>query len=155
MAKRKRRPLELDLFPFLSVLACTIGTLILMVVVISTSSLSKEQQSVQILARDTAQNDGKTPRYVECRGNGAVIHPQQTLVPLRDLENSTSLLAVFLNGVRARPSEYIIIAVRPDGFECFEQLRYQVEQAGIRIGYEPFNADWELCIPEPGRSRCD
>ncbi len=153
--RRKSQPLQLDLFPFLSILACTIGTLILLVVVISVSSLSRERTTVQILARETAQNDGRTPRYLECRRDGVVIHPQQQLVPQSELAPNTSRLALFLAGLRSRGDrEYVIVAVRPDGFSCFEQVREQVERAGLAIGYEPFNADWELCIPAPGRSNC-
>ncbi|WP_448514761.1 hypothetical protein [Parathermosynechococcus lividus] len=151
----RRQPLQLDLFPFLSILACTIGTLILLVVVISVSSLTRERTTVQILARETAQNDGRAPRYLECRRDGVVIHPQRQLVPQSQLASNTSLLAIYLANLRNRGDrEYVIIAVRPDGFPCFEQVREQVERAGLAIGYEPFNAEWELCVPVPGRSNC-
>lgn len=151
----RRQPLQLDLFPFLSILACTIGTLILLVVVISVSSLTRERTTVQILARETAQNDGRAPRYLECRRDGVVIHPQRQLVPQSQLASNTSLLAIYLASLRNRSDrEYVIIAVRPDGFPCFEQVREQVERAGLAIGYEPFNAEWELCVPAPGRSNC-
>ncbi|ATS18517.1 hypothetical protein L5470_06730 [Synechococcus sp. PCC 6717] len=151
----RRQPLQLDLFPFLSILACTIGTLILLVVVISVSSLTRERTTVQILARETAQNDGRAPRYLECRRDGVVIHPQRQLVLQSQLASNTSLLAIYLANLRNRGDrEYVIIAVRPDGFPCFEQVREQVERAGLAIGYEPFNAEWELCVPAPGRSNC-
>ncbi|MFN4280122.1 hypothetical protein [Thermosynechococcus sp.] len=155
MRRRQSHHLQLDLFPFLSILACTIGTLILLVVVISASSLGRERTNVQILARENAQNEGRTPRYLECRREGAILHPQQVLVPKADLDKPTSTLAILLANLRRQSDrEYIIIAVRPDGFECFEEVRYQAERAGVALGYEPFNAEWELCVPAPGRSNC-
>ncbi|AFY59317.1 hypothetical protein [Synechococcus sp. PCC 6312] len=147
MPRRHHAP-ELDLFPFLSVLACTIGTLILMVVVISTSSLQKDRSNVQILARETAQGE-KTPRYVECLARGVLIHPQRTLVPTAQLDSPTAAFTKLVNQIKSRPSEYIIVAVRPDGFDCFEKARAVVEQAGVAIGFEPFNADWKLCLKQP------
>lgn len=151
--RRKLQPPQLDLFPFLSILACTIGTLILLVVVLSVSSLGRKGTTIQILARETAQNDGRTPRYLECRREGVVIYPQQQRVPQSQLASNTSLLALYLASLRG-DREYILVAVRPDGFACFEQVREQVERAGLAIGYEPFNADWKLCVPAPGRSHC-
>ncbi len=147
MPRRQRAP-ELDLFPFLSVLACTIGTLILMVVVISTSSLSRDRSNVQILARETAQGD-KTPRYVECLERGILIHPEKTLVPIAQIDNPNAAFVRFLNQVKTRPSDYVIVAVRPNGFDCFEKARIEIERAGVAIGYEPFNADWKLCLKQP------
>ncbi|WNC22112.1 hypothetical protein RHG98_12090 [Thermosynechococcus sp. PP22] len=155
MWRRQSHHLQLDLFPFLSILACTIGTLILLVVVISASSLGRERTNVQILARENAQNDGRTPRYLECRREGVIIHPRKVLVRAADLAKPTSPLAILLANLRRqRDREYIIIAVRPDGFDCFEEVRYQAERAGVALGYEPFNAEWELCVPAPGRSNC-
>ncbi|BAY50981.1 hypothetical protein NIES2134_114370 [Thermostichus vulcanus NIES-2134] len=155
MRRRQSHPLQLDLFPFLSILACTIGTLILLVVVISASGLGRERSNVQILARENAQNGERTPHYLECRREGVIIHPQKVLVPKADLDQPTSALGILLANLRRQGDrEYIIIAVRPDGFDCFEEVRYQAEQAGVALGYEPFNAEWKLCVPAPGQGNC-
>lgn len=155
MRRCQSHHLQLDLFPFLSVLACTLGTLILLVVVISASSLGRERTNVQILARENAENSERTPRYLECRREGVMLHPQRVLVKTADLAQPTSVLGRLLANLSGRRDrEYIIIAVRPDGFECFEEVRHQAEQAGVALGYEPFNAEWELCVPAPGRSNC-
>ncbi len=147
MPRRSRAP-ELDLFPFLSVLACTIGTLILLVVVISVSSLDRDRSNVQILARETAEGD-KNPRYIECIAQGVMIHPERTIVPTAEINNPNAAFVRLLNQVRNRPSDYVIVAVRPDGFDCFEKARIEIEKAGVAIGYEPFNADWKLCLKQP------
>ena len=45
--RSKISKIETELFPFLSVLACTIGTLILLIIVVSTETLSDNPEGLQ------------------------------------------------------------------------------------------------------------
>ena len=66
-----KKSLEVELFPFLSILACTIGTLILLIIVLTTQLLKDEREITIIAKQETSgENQGKIPRYIECREDG-------------------------------------------------------------------------------------
>lgn len=143
-----RSSIQIELFPFLSVLACTIGTLILMIIVITSQMLGEEQKEVKIVARTEAgKNQTKNPFYIECRQDGIVIYPQQTFVSAQNIGQPNSPFRQLLSRIsQSRDREYIIAAIRPDGFQVFETARSLIEQEGINLGYEPFDRNWKLKV---------
>ncbi|NES21614.1 MAG: hypothetical protein F6K41_22470 [Symploca sp. SIO3E6] len=147
MRKRSisRQVNNVELFPFLSVLVCTIGTLILLIIV-SASQILNSQSEVTIIAKnEDGKNQRKNPHYIECREDGIIIHPSQEFVAREDLTNSSSPLSQLILQVSTRKEqEYIIVAVRPDGFPIFNQVRSRLEQADIDIGFEPIDQGWKL-----------
>lgn len=151
MRKRSfsRSPTEIELFPFLSVLACTIGTLILLIIVLTTQ-MFEEQREVVILAKtERGKNAVKTPRYIECREDGIIIYPSETFVPQSQLNNDNSPLAQLLAEIEKNvQKQYLIVAIRPDGFEGFQKVREMVEKRGIDLGYEPLDEGWKLKIEQ-------
>ncbi|MGK7934473.1 MAG: hypothetical protein AB4206_01480 [Xenococcaceae cyanobacterium] len=140
--------IEVELFPFLSILACTIGTLILLIIVLTTQAL--EQQEVTIVAKtENGENRSKSPRYIECRQNGVVLYPSEEFVSQEQLDDPNSALRKLIAQVKAnKDKEYLIVALRPNGIDIFERVRSLVEGAGIDIGYEPVDSTWKLIIQE-------
>lgn len=143
-----RNHTEVELFPFLSILACTIGTLILLIIVLTTQAL--EQQEVTIVAKtEQGGNQSKIPRYIECRENGVVLYPSEEFLPQEELENPNSALQKLIAQVKAnKDKEYLIVALRPNGIDVFERIRNLVEGEGIDIGYEPVDSTWKLTIQQ-------
>lgn len=135
---------QVELFPFLSILACTIGTLILLIIVLTTQALN--QQEVTIVAREeNGANGQKSPRYIESRSDGIVIYPGEIFVPRQNLEDPNSPLQTTIAEMKAnRDREYLIVTLRPDAIDVFNKVRSLVEQEEIDIGYEPFDASWTL-----------
>lgn len=148
MARRRsisRPAIQTELFPFLSILACTIGTLILLIIAIASQTLSKKQEVTIVAKTERGQNQAKIPRYLECRQDGIVIYPAQTFVSAAELQQSTSAFRQLLAQMKQkRGQEYLIVAVRPDGFQVFETVRSLVEAEGIDLGYEPLDRGWTL-----------
>ena len=159
-----RQKTDIELFPFLSILACTIGTLILLIIVLTTQTLNKQEaavsepesslnkQEVKIIARDEGENgtnQKKIPRYIECREDGVILHPNKIFVPKENLGNFSSPLQELISLIKInKDTEYLIIAVRPDGIDVFKQVRSIVEGAEIDIGYEPIDEGWQLVTGE-------
>ena len=140
----KKHP-NVELFPFLSILACTIGTLILLIIVLTTQALN--QQEVTIVAREGEQgvNGKKSPRYIESRSNGVILYPGEIFVPRREIDEPNSPLKAMLTEMKQnRDHEYLIVTLRPDAIDVFNQVRRLVEKEEIDIGYEPFDASWTL-----------
>lgn len=145
-----RQHTEVELFPFLSILACTIGTLILLIIVLTTQALNK--QEVTIVARteeENGVNKTKNPRYIECKADGVIIYPGEEFVSLEQLDKPNSAMTKLLSQMEQnRDREYLIVAVRANGIDTFNLVRNLIEGAKIDIGYEPIDANWQLKIPE-------
>ena len=139
--------IELELFPFLSVLACTIGSLILLIIVVSTQTLDTNPEVTIVAKIENGTNRGKKPRYIECREDGVIIYPSQEFIPLNQLAQPNSPLLNLIAQVKDnRDKEYVIVALRPKGIEVFQTVRDLIEQEEIDIGYEPIEEGWTLKI---------
>ena len=142
-----RHAIEIELFPFLSVLACTIGTLVLMIIAISTQAFGDLKEVKLIVKAEDGQNQAKRPRYLECREGGVVIYPSEIFVPVDRIGDPDSALAKLVDEVsEKRDREYFIVAIRPTGIATFGRVRDKIERAGIDIGYEPFDEGWTLKV---------
>lgn len=154
MSRRKthRKPsTEIELFPFLSVIACTIGTLILLIIILSTQAL--EPQEAVVVAKTDGENRGannkknKTPVYIECRQDGFVLHPNKQFAPRADIYDEKSPLRKLIASLKTnKEKQYLIVILRPDGLEMFDKIRGLVQQQGVDIGYEPLEFGLELKI---------
>lgn len=145
----RKRQTEVELFPFLSVLACTIGTLILLIIVLTTQAL--EPQEAVVVAKTDEDSKGinknKTPLYIESRQDGFILHPSKEFAPRADLYDEKSLLRTTIADLKANTDkQYLIVILRPDGLEMFDKVRELVEQEGVDIGYEPLEYGLELKI---------
>ena len=144
----RKRQTEVELFPFLSVLACTIGTLILLIIVLTTQAL-QPQEAVVVAKVDESRgaNQNKTPLYIEARQDGFILHPNKEFAPRADLYDERSPLRQTIANLKAnKDKQYLILILRPDGLEMFNKIRDLVEQDGIDIGYEPLEYGLELKI---------
>ncbi len=145
----RKRQTEVELFPFLSVLACTIGTLILLIIVLTTQALEPQEAVVVAKVDENSRgtNQNKTPLYIEARKDGFVLHPSKEFAPRADLYDERSPLRKTIANLKAnKDKQYLILILRPDGLEMFNKIRELVEQDGIDIGYEPLEYGLELKI---------
>lgn len=145
----RKRQTEVELFPFLSVLACTIGTLILLIVVLTTQALEPQEAVVvaKIDENSKGGNRNKSPIYIESRQDGFILHPSKEFAPRADLYDEQSPLRKTIADLKAnKDKKYLILILRPDGLEMFDKVRQLVEQDGIDIGYEPLEYGLELKI---------
>jgi hypothetical protein len=149
MARRtiSRQQMEVELFPFLSVLACTIGTLILLIVIMTTQAIGDRKEAKIVAKSEQGENNIKTPRYVECQKQGVVLYPSKELIPKWKLTEKNSPLQKLIAEVKKKDKqEYLIIVVRPDAYDVFKAVRASAEIQKIDFGYEPLDKDWQLDI---------
>lgn len=134
-ARRDRSHLTVSLFPFLSVLACVTGTLSFMISGMSAVALGDTEQLIQL----TASGSKKTPRYVECREDGLLIHPQGTAVSIDELQTPANAYFALLAEITAHTeSQCLILLVRPDGVLTYERA-WQIARAFGRQRKRPFD----------------
>lgn len=154
-ASRKQKT-EVELFPFLSVLACTIGTLVLLIVVLASQTLKPQEATVvaktDVLVAKTdkdgkGSNQKKVPVYIEARKDGFILYPGKKFAPRTDLYDEKSALRKTIANLKAnKEKQYLILILRPDGLEMFDKARQLVQGEGIDIGYEPLEYGLELKI---------
>ncbi len=139
-----------NLESFLDILTCTIGIFILMIIIMTTQAINK--QEVTIVAQtegENGANQSKNPRYIECRHNGVILYPGEEFVPQEKLNDPNSAMTKLIAQVQAnRDREYLIVAIRSNGIDTFSLVRNLVAKAEIDIGYEPIDATWQLKIQE-------
>jgi biopolymer transport protein ExbD len=164
--KIAKQHIEVELFPFLSILACTIGTLILLVIVLTTQALSEQEVIIVAKEAENGSNVTKTPLYIECRSNGLILYPGEEFVASSQINEPNSALSNFIAEVKAnRDRKYIILTLRPNAIDTFNQARRIIEienlelkkanRSLIDIGYEPIDASWTLKMEEEQNSRSD
>lgn len=147
----RKQSTEIELFPFLSVIACTIGTLILLIIILTTQAL--EPQEAVIVAKTDGDKKAanntknKAPVYIECRQDGFILHPSKQFAPRADIYDEKSPLRKMIANLKTnKEKQYLIVILRPDGLEMFDKIRVLVQKQGIDIGYEPLEFGLELKI---------
>lgn len=140
MARRKPSDPEPTLFPFLSVLAAVIGTLILIISGMSQIALANPKQDIEVDAWDPSR---KSPIYVECRAEGLLVYGEDPVgtAPVRVTRQAIvdpgGAWSALLHRLEHDPSHYLLLLVRRDGVGSFQAARDTVSRTGIDLGYEP------------------
>ncbi len=143
--KRKREQFTFDLFPFFSVLVCSIGTLVLIIMASSIASIVRSDKVVllELVGKETGTT--LEPVYIECLEDRVVIQPQKIVVSTDDMDSPGSPLVETIRNVGQNMSQrYALLAVRPEGVATFYRVRAMIETAGIEHAYEAVNTEWKL-----------
>ena len=121
-----------SLFPFLSVLTCAIGVLI---VIISGQNLIAIGTADQIIELSD-ETRGRQPRFVECTREGIVIHPEGRRVPLAEVNlDDDSVFGKLVEDLKTnRRERYLVLLIRTDGIESFDRCRYLAMKSKIDMG---------------------
>ena len=138
--RRKSSGPEMTLFPFLSVLAAVMGTLILIIAGMSQIALANPKQRVEV---EVFNPKKKSAIYVECTGQGMNIYPDDptsgmaTFVERWEMHDADSAWLDLVSRLKHDTTRYIILLVRADGVGTFTDARATLSGTGIDVGYEP------------------
>ncbi len=144
--RRKSSAAEFTLFPFLSVLATVIGTLIL-ISGMAQIALAKPKQRIEVEAFHPSKKD---PIFVECRSSGLVIYAddpttgEKVHVARYDIMTNDSAWDALWKRVQHDPNHYIQFLVREEGVGSFNDARATLADSGIEVGYEPLFIEGDL-----------
>jgi len=164
----------INLFPMIDILTGTIGCFIFFVSAITVFQLGAGKSVSINVQKSVKGRHVKTPIMIEWDGKNVVIHPEKTKVPLAMTDFSSQELASigkssdsdtesavlegkirsrientqFANLLRRiqrnRDDKYIVVMVRPSGFDTLLVLRNFLLTKGIDVGYEPIDQNWKL-----------
>ena len=162
--RRTAAGVEVLLFPFFDLMVCTLGVLTLLAG--SIVSLSLETTGITITNANIEAIRGETqkePLYIEWTGHGLIVYPSLIQIPIAispssdpgfdiarieqdlQLQIRQSAFASALQCLRQnQQSRYLVVLVRPSGFNTFLAFRDIIIQSGIDIGYEPVGEHWKI-----------
>jgi hypothetical protein len=153
-----------DLLPFIAILMCVLGCLLLVTMSIAALSIGPGLGEGWIPSADES-GASKVPVLIEWDGQTAVVHADGKKTPLRwerrqskqiQIGGQTFELLVkeekpsatraafeaFLDGIaRKNRTHYALLAVRPSGFESFGRFSDEFRRKEITIGFEPIEQD--------------
>jgi hypothetical protein len=146
MQRRSASDDHFDLLPFINILMCTLGCLLLIALSIASLSLAEAPEAwVQ-----TGPGNGRTPVLLVWDGKALVGTFDSTPKCVPFTADGTPDAAACPANVPASPfgalqryflsvaaKQYALIAVRPSGFASFYGLKRAFTDAKITIGYEP------------------
>ena len=143
-----------DLLPFIAILMCTLGTLLLVTLCMAAINMGPGAGEAWIPSGD-ATKLSKTPVLIEWDGEEATVHRDGKREHIRvafsrtvkivdgqlkfnEPEDERPKLEALLLEMQSRKStHYALFAVRPNGFNTFLSLRSEFDEKDIPVGYEP------------------
>jgi hypothetical protein len=160
-----RDDLGISLFPMFNILIATLGVLVFIMSALATLSLSSGNVVIDAMVCGTGDiscnENKKIPTYLEWDGSSLVLHPSKSKVrinrslsSIRNWDETYRYLDRTIQGselereikeiVKDSESRYIVILVRPEGFESFSNLRaYFSSHLNLDLGYEPLLKEWK------------
>ncbi|MGH9769906.1 MAG: hypothetical protein ACREAB_20980 [Blastocatellia bacterium] len=146
-----------DLLPFIAILMCVLGCLLLVTLSVAALSLGAGAGEGWIPVPDR-ERAVKTPVLIEWDGKVATIHRQGRKIQAKWEMSELSRIRIggewyTLSGLdekldpelkklldeleSRRATHYALFAVRPSGFDNFERFANQFRSRQIDVGYEP------------------
>ena len=151
---------EISLFPMFNILACTLGVMVFILATVATVSLGADK-AVEIVANVApGEDEPRIPIWIEWDGTDLTLLPtgeqatfSRALDEIATWEATWAYMSGALGGSRlgARiadvglntENQYIVLLVRPEGFEELPEVRGYFEFLGIDVGYEPIDPTWQ------------
>ena len=93
------------------------------------------------------EGKAKSGNYVICNRDGELnmlIRNQKTTMNINDAKLDTIIEGL---GTDEKP-QYLVIGVRPEGYQCFEKLRSKAEFNKLEYGFEPIESDLKVEFPK-------
>ena len=148
-----------SLEPMLNILTCTLGVLVFVVATVSLVSFGTDK-AVEFVAPDFPDELQRvTPTWIEWDGRQMVLYPEgdsiafgQDLRAIPTFEATYAYILQRLTGTRLgaalaaaslEPGRYVILFVRPSGFQTLTEVRGYFQLLGIDVVEVPLEQDWQ------------
>jgi outer membrane murein-binding lipoprotein Lpp len=97
-----------------------------------------EKGSLRLVPEQQGRGLGKglKPNYVECRADGLLLYPEKMSISMSEIGND--LFGAYVDRVRSRTDQCIVLLIRPNGVPAFDAVERQFDSRGLkRYGYVP------------------
>lgn len=136
------RSFRLDLFPFLAVVLMAAAILIVALVANLLTVLgSPEHLRITSIVRSTgtgaSAGAAKLPSRVDVYRDHLVIHPDEVIVAVRDMDREGEAFGRLLDEVSAEKDDrYILLMARPGSATVVNLLKKKIRACGVDVGCE-------------------
>jgi len=158
MARKKEyKNINIDVEPFLSIMAIVLKLISLILVVIVMRIAVNPKAIKAIALKGLYEGKGnlgkpKSPAYIDCFPEKLVLYADKTILPtyrveifLEDLKKPGNALEKMLEGVQERKeTDYIVVMARPGSAKLFRQARNLLKDRPIDVGYDAVDADFDV-----------
>jgi len=160
----------ISLFPMFNILACTLGVMVFILSTEATVSLGADKAVEMVAELDSISGGGervppgerepRTPIWLEWDGtrlgmlpSGDAVTFDRALNEIPTWESTFAYVSSVLSGSRLGSTiaqvgldphnRYVVLIVRPSGFDSLLEIRRYIEFLGIDVGYEPIDQRWQ------------
>lgn len=135
-----------DLLPFINIMVCVLGSMLVMT--LSIAGLDLRKPAASWLMGSECCDARQPPMVMEWDGSALLAHyPDRILrfdIARRSAGLSQEALGQVLAKLRSERRSYVLIAVRPNGFSTLHDLKLAFRGAGISIGAQPVHNSEEV-----------
>ena len=144
--------LGVDLMPFMAILMCFLGALVIIAVTVVMLSVLYPQEVWRL---GLAGEKPRTPIVVEWDGVNITIHPERVQVPVaialdEDGKNASPFGRLLEEIIAQRDEKFLFIIVRPTGFSTFKPFLDLLNEHDINVGYQPMLPDQRITVTMAG-----
>jgi hypothetical protein len=149
----------ISLAPMFNILAGVLGIMVLVLATVSTVSLGTNKAVAFVAPEFADELQRIEPTWIEWDGRDMVLHPQGDSVVfdrnLRDIPTFDATydymferlagtpLGAALAGASSEIGRYVILFVRPSGFQTLTEVRGYLGLLGIDVVEVPIEQDWQ------------
>jgi hypothetical protein len=149
MAKEKK-PISIDVEPFLSIMAIVLKliSLILVVTVLRIALNPKRLKIINLGLFSSSHNETqltKIPSYIDCYEDKVKLYPGDTSVTPEELQQPDNPVEKLLDKIEAnKDKQYVVLMVRPHSVKNFRTVRNMIGKRPIDIGKDVVDAKFQV-----------
>lgn len=148
MARQRGSKIEVNMTSFMDIITGTVGCILMIMLSMILCATENPIKDIIIKAKQIDQGlEEKQVRYVEANNEGVTLYPTGQKISTKWMDNPNSGYMEFIRKID-RDNEYIIFAIRPDGYKSFQKARDIAEKNQVEVGYEPIDKLWNLQVGE-------
>ena len=152
--QKEYKSINIDVEPFLSIMAIVLKLIsLILVVIVMRIAVNKKGLRVVALAGLWDQSTGNTtdtkiPSYIDCKHDGVVLYPGAITVSWEQLQRPGNEVEQLLDRVQAKKeTDYVVVMVRPKSVKFYRTVRALLSKRPIDVGYDvvdpDFKVDWD------------
>ena len=157
---KEYRPINIDVEPFLSIMAIVLKLIsLILVVIVMRIAINPTALKVVTLPGlypgKGSYEHPKNPTYIDCYPDKVMVFPGNKAVTWENLQRPGNAIEQALDQVQANAAkEYVILLARPQSTKFYRTVRKLVDQRPIEVGVDMIEADyfvdWDAALKATG-----
>lgn len=147
--KKHYKQINIDVEPFLSIMAIVLKLVsLILVVIVMRIAVNAEGKKIVVLTEwkgRTTSDKAKEPRYIDCYQDYVVMYPSFVTNTFENLQQPDNAVEKMLDDVEKKAAkEYVVVMARPDSVKIFRSIRKMIGEHKIDVGYDVVSADFKV-----------